>query len=99
MGYLIEFILELIFEFGVEASQNKKVPKIIRYLLIFIISFVFLAVISLIIFTGILILSENIIGGIIFIVLGLIMFVSAIIKFKKLYLVKKETIASNKLEG
>jgi len=27
------------------------------------------------------------------------MFVSAIIKFKKLYLVKKETIASNKLEG
>ena len=29
MEYLIEFILELIFEFGVEASQNKKVPKII----------------------------------------------------------------------
>lgn len=89
MEYIIEFILELFFELGIEASKSNKTPKVIRYLLITIISLIFIFVIGLIIFLGILILETNIIGGIIIILLGLIMLVSSIIKFKKTYLLKK----------
>lgn len=88
MEYIIEFILELIFELGVETSKSSKVPKPIRYLLITIISLIFIGVIGLIIFIGIVILKTNIIGGIIIILLGLVMLISSIIKFKKTYLLK-----------
>ena len=90
MEYIIEFILELIFDFGVEASKSSKIPKVIRYILITIISLVFLSAISLIIFMGLWILKNNILGGIFIILLGLFMLVSAIVKFRKTYLIKKE---------
>lgn len=90
MEYIIEFILELIFDFGIEATQSNKVPKFIRFILITIISLIFISVISLIILIGIAIIKKDIIGGIIIILLGLVMLVSAIIKFRKTYLIKKE---------
>ena len=90
MEYIIEFILELILDLGVEASKSIKVPKFVRLILITIISLVFIAVISLIIFMGIAITKKDILGGIIVILLGLIMLISAIIKFRKTYLIKKE---------
>ena len=92
MEYTIEFILELIFEFGVEASKSSKVPKVIRFILIAIISLIFIGAISLIIFMGISIIKKDIIGGLFIILLGLVMLVSAIIKFRKTYLIKKGQI-------
>ena len=38
MEFLFEILLELILEGGVAASQNKKVPKVIRGFLIVLIS-------------------------------------------------------------
>lgn len=90
MEYIIEFVLELIFEVGVEASKSRKVPKCIRFLLIAIISLLFIGVIGLIILMGLWILKNNILGGIFIILLGLFMLVSAIVKFRKTYLIKKE---------
>lgn len=91
MEYIIEFILELCFEIGVEASKSNRVPKYVRYLLITIISLTFISLIGLIIFMGITILKNNLLGGIIIILLGLVMLVSAIFKFKKLYLQKNNS--------
>lgn len=88
MEHLFEFILELVFEGSVEASKNPKVPKWIRYLLITIIILFFIGVIGIIFFTGILMFKENVLIGILFNLLGLLMIIMGIIKFRKVYLLK-----------
>lgn len=89
MEYIIEFIFELLFEGSLEISKNKKVPKYIRYPLIVIILIFFILVIGLILLTGILSLKENIIIGLLFIIIGLLLLTLSIIKFIKIYLKRK----------
>ena len=86
MEYVIEFILELLFEFSIEASKSSKIPKFVRILLFIIILSVFIGVIALIFLVGILLFKYSISGGILIILLGIIMLVSAIIKVRKEYL-------------
>lgn len=88
MEELFEFILELIFDVSVEASKNKKVPKPIRYLLVGFIILFFIFVIGLISFTGILMLKDAVIVGILLIVFGMLMLIMSIMKFRKIYLTK-----------
>lgn len=83
MEYLFEFILELIFEGGIEASKSNRIPKYIRYPLIVIISLFFIAVIGLVFFAGIMALKENLPAGIFLILIGLCMFIMGIIRFRK----------------
>ena len=90
MDDLIEFILELLLEGGIELSSNKKVTKWIRYPLIFIISILFLLVVALIFYLGIWIYKESIALSIAFIILSVAMLYGSINKFKKIYLEKKE---------
>lgn len=85
MEYIIEFILDLVFESSVEISKSK-VPKYIRYSLIVIIVLFFIVVIGLIFLVGILSLKENIFLGIFFILVGILLLLMSIIKFKKTYL-------------
>lgn len=88
MEIIFEFILELILESGIEASKSRNIPKYIRYPLIGIISLFFIAVIGIIFLVGILLLKENIPLGIFLMLIGLILFIMCIIKFKKTYLIK-----------
>lgn len=88
MELLFEIILELIFEGSIEVSKSSKVPKYIRYPLIAIIFLFFIAVIGLIFFVGISALKENILGGIIIILIGLFVLIISIIGFRKTYLNK-----------
>ena len=88
MEYIFEFIIELVFESGIEVSKSNKLPKYIRYPLIIIISLFFIAVIGLIFLVGILSLKENILLGILLILIGLFMFIMSVIKFRKTYLTK-----------
>lgn len=88
MEFIFEFILELIFEGSIEASKNRKIPKYIRYPLIVIISLFFILVIGLIFFTGILSLKKNLLLGIALILIGMLMLIMSVIKFKKVYLTK-----------
>lgn len=85
MEYIIEFILDLVFESSVEISKSK-VPKYIRYPLIVIVTLFFIIVIGLIFLVGILSLKENIFLGIFFILVGILLLLMSIIKFKKTYL-------------
>ena len=89
MEYVIEDVLDLVLELGIETSKNKKVPKIIRWLLIGLIMFLFIGVIGIVLFAGVLVLLQDIIGGGIIITIGIIMLISAITKFKKIYIKKK----------
>lgn len=92
MEIILEILIELILEGTMEASKNKKVPKIIRYPLIFLIVLLFIGVIGLIFFTGILAYQRiNKICGILLIIIAIILFISSIIRFRNTYLLKKIT--------
>lgn len=88
MEYLIEFILELVFEGGLEATKSNKVPRPIRYIILSIIVLLFIAIIVLIYLTAFIILKESIIGFILIFLLATFLLISAIIKFRKEYLIK-----------
>lgn len=90
MEYIFEFILELVLDSGIKASKNKKISKWIRYPLIIIISLFFIGVIGLIFLAGILIFKTNKFASIFLILIGVFMLIMSIIKFRKLYLIKKE---------
>lgn len=94
MDDLIEILVELIFELGVETSKNKKIPKYIRYPLIALILLLSIGVIGLIILIGTVILKDSLIGGILIILLGIVMAILGVMKFRKVYL-KKSTLELN----
>lgn len=88
MECVFEFILELVLEGSVEVTKSTSVPKYIRYPLIVMISLFFLAVIGVIFWTGIIALKYNIVVGISLILIGLVMSIMSVMKFKKVYLTK-----------
>ncbi len=90
MEYIFEFIMELVLEGGIEVSKNSKISKYIRYPLIGILSLFFIAVIGLVFFAGILSLKENILSGILLILVGLYLLIMSVIRFRKAYLSKIE---------
>lgn len=90
MEFLFELIFELIFEGSLEASKNKKLPKVVRYLFIALIILFFCFAIGLILLTGVLLLKENIVAAIFMLLLGLFFLIMSIIKFKKVYLKNNE---------
>lgn len=91
----MEYLFELIFEGSIGVSKNKKTPQYIRNPLIAII-IIFLVVIGgVILLAGILSLKENIILGVSIILLGILMFIMSIIKFREIYLTKKQSHKMN----
>ena len=88
MDILFEFIIDLLISSSIEGSKSSKIPKPIRYLLLGFVILFFTAVIGLIIFMGVCILKDNLIGGLIIIAFGILMLILSILKFKKIYLEK-----------
>jgi len=89
MELILEVLLELILEGTIEISKSKKVPNIVRYPLIIFIILLFIGVLLVIFFTGIFVYQKiNKICGILLIIIGIIMLVSSVIKFKKIYFKK-----------
>ena len=88
MDFVFEFIFEFIAELGFELATNKKVSKFIRYpiLLLYILFFCF--IIFLILYMGVSIMKQSIIGGILIILLGIFLLIGSIIKLRKLYIEK-----------
>lgn len=89
MEFLAEILFELIFEGCFELSSNKKLPKYIRYPFIVLIVLFFLTVILGLIFLGFMILDKTVLGGVFIILVGILLGIGSIIKFKKIYVEKK----------
>lgn len=83
MDFIIELLLDLTFEGSIEISKNKKVPKWIRYPLIFIISLFMLTILVGLLILGFLILEDNPLFGIFMIIIGIVLSTMAINKFIK----------------
>ena len=96
MDIIIEVLFELIFEGSIELISNTKIPKWIRYPLIVLITLFFAIVIIGILLVGVFLLNENISAGLILIILGTILLVSGIKKFKKIHIERKNNYANRK---
>lgn len=88
MDIILEFIFELLVDASIEISSNKKINKIIRYPLMLFVILLFLSVIFIMLFLGFNLLKENIILGLLFIILGIVFLIGTVCKLKKLYLEK-----------
>ncbi len=86
MDFLFELLFELIAEGTFALSKSIKVPKYIRYPLIGIIVLFCIAVIGIVLITGLISLEQNLLLGFLFIALAIFMLVMGIVKFKKTYL-------------
>ena len=86
MDFIIELVFDLLLEGSMEISSNKKISKWIRYPILALLILFFATVIFGVIVVGILIIPKSILGGIFMIVIGLIMLVMSILKFRKKYL-------------
>ncbi len=91
MELLFEIILDLILEGSIEASLNKKIPKI-RYLLIVLICLFFIIVILGLLIVGISFLDKNIYASLFMIFISVVMLITAFYKFKKVYIKKRTRI-------
>ena len=96
MDELIEFILDLLLEGGIELSANKKVSKWIRYPIIAFLFLFFTIVIFGMIILGILMIEESILVSFIFVTCGIAMLIGSVIKFRKTYLEHKKIVERRK---
>ena len=90
MDFLFELLFDLIADGTFELSKSKKVPKYIRYPLIVIIVLFFIAAIGVTLLAGLLSLKENLLLGIIFIALALFLLIMGVVKFRKVYIIRKK---------
>ena len=90
MEFLIELIMELVFEGTLELSTSRKIPNWIRYPLIALIGLLFAAFIGLILLLGLLILQHTWYFGVLLLAFGMIFTFCAVRKFRRVYILKKD---------
>ena len=86
MGYLIEFLIELILDGTFELSQTKKTPNWLRIPLIILVLFILIGPIILIFLTAFLALKEYTLLSIILFIIGILFTIVSIYKFRHLYI-------------
>ena len=85
MDFIFELILDLFLEGGMEVVSNKKISRFIRYPILTIIILFFLVVIFGIMYLGIVLLNDSLLGGLFFIIISLLLLVACIYKFRQVY--------------
>lgn len=95
MEFIFELVFELLFEGGMEVTSNRKISKWIRYPLLGLFILIFVGIISLIIFMGVVCLKNTVIGGMFIIGLGIFMLVASIRKFRQFCIYEKSNLNKN----
>ncbi len=73
MEILFEIVLELLFEGGIEISQNRKISKWIRYPIAVVLVFFLFGVLFSLFLLGALICKKNLFGGIFILLVAFVM--------------------------
>ena len=89
MELLVELVLTLFLEGGIEASKDRRISRPIRYVLVLLIALFFIAVFGLLIWMGILACRRTLLGGGIVILFGLLLLVLSALQFRAAYVRKK----------
>lgn len=91
MDFIIDVIIDLILEEGVNASKSNRLPKGIRYFLFALVLILYICIIGLITIIGISLLEDNkLVEGILTLIFALCILVLCILRFKAVY-TKKTT--------
>lgn len=88
MSYFFELLVDVALGRG-ENSRSRRTPKPVRYLILCIMSLIFLAAFGFILVCGILFIKTSVVAGIILILLAL--FLAALILWKAYYTIYPET--------
>ena len=88
MELVVELVLTLFLEGGIEASKDRRISRPIRYVLILLIALFFIAVFGLLIWMGILACRRTLLGGGIVILFGLLLLVLSALQFRAAYVRK-----------
>ena len=90
MEFLIELIMELVFEGTLDQSTNRKVPNWIRYPLIVLVGLFFTAVVGIILLVGLVVLREYWFVGLPLIALAIGFALLTVRKFRRVYIQKRD---------
>ena len=85
MDYLLYFIVDLLLDEGVEATNSKKLPKGLRYFLFTLILVLYFGIIGVFTVIGISLLKNNTVEGILTLVFALCVLIVGILRFKAVY--------------
>lgn len=93
MDMIFEIILEFVLDEMIEASRDKNNSKLKRFVLLFIISLFFLAVVAVlavIIYIGIYTIKKSVVEGILTMLIALMLLIYVFIKFRRAYINRNE---------
>ncbi|MBR6253032.1 MAG: hypothetical protein IKR04_04245 [Clostridia bacterium] len=93
MDFILDLLIDLVLEDGIEASQNKKIPKGLRYVILTAVILIYAMIIGLVVWFGITTLKESVVFGVGIIIFAVVFAVLCIIKFVNAYK-RKQTDAS-----
>ena len=96
MEFIVEFILDICFDFGIWAGKNKKIPRPVRILCLVAVTLASLAVLSALVYVGVLIARENVAVGVIVIAVGIFILLAGVYKSVKTYKKMKEESPNEK---
>lgn len=85
MDFILDLLIGLILEDGIDASQNNKLPKGIRYFILVAVILLYALIIGLVVWFGIGTLKENVVVGVGIIIFAVIFAILSIIKFVNAY--------------
>ncbi len=95
MDFILDLLIDIVLEDGMEASQNKKLPKGIRYLILIAVILLYALIIGLVVWFGIETLEDNVGAGVGILAFAAIFLVLTIIRFAKILKRKKASTTKN----
>lgn len=89
MDFILTLLIDLALEDGMEASQNKKLPKGLRYIILVAVILLYALIIGVAVWFGVDTLKDNVEVGVVIILFAVAFLVLSIIKFVNAYKRKK----------
>ena len=95
MDFILDLLIGIILEDGLEASQNKKIPKGVRYLVLMVVILLYALIVGLVVWFGIQTLKDNVAAGVGIIIFAVAFAIMCIIKFVNAFKKKKTENTKN----
>ncbi len=95
MDFILDLLIDFVLEDGLEASQNKKLPKGVRYFILTVVILLYALIIGFVVWFGIDALKDNIAVGVGILIFAVVFLVLCIAKFVSAYKKKKVKNTSN----
>lgn len=82
LEFIVDVFCEIFLDIGIDGATDSRYPKPLRYILTAIIALLFIAVIGVIFFAGVLVMEKTVIGGVALCLLAAVVLVLAFVKIR-----------------